>query len=160
MVENYWPDLDEKISTKCVFDFVQTLEEQIKLKYNGVINCSLEEITYKTYGMSATQRIMSDIKKIVGPEEDGGYIEKDRDKVTSRAFKEYKFLLYSSKYFFRVFDIKVGEFFPIEIRPAEEIDNVKHEYNEYYSEEEFKNKLLSLIRTKTVKDVINFMIEL
>lgn len=159
MTDNFWPDLDEKINTQCVFDFIRTLTEQIKEKYNGKIKCSLEEISYKTYGISTTQRSIRDIAKLLGPVEENGLIEKDKIKASIRVLKEYKFMLYNDNYFFRVFDLKIGEYFPVEIRPAEEIENKEHKYEEFYSDN-FVNQILSIIHTKTIKDVIRFMIEL
>ena len=158
MTDNYWPDLDTKIKTDCVFEFIKTLREQIKEKYNNKIDCSLEEIVYKNYGISGLHKSMCSIKTTLGPEEEQSIVEKNKKEVSVKAFKEYKFILFNDKFFFRVFDMRFGEFFPIGIRPVEELGDVfVQEFQEYYSEETFKSKIISLINTKTVKDVISYM---
>ena len=154
---NYWPDLDSEEGTKGVFAFIKILNEQIKEKYNNKIQCSLEEISYKTIGINSA---VLGINKLLGPTEEETPLEKGKNKVPVRQTKEFKFLIYNDKYFFRVFDIKIGEFFPVEMKPAEEINDMVKDYFEIESENVFKQQVYNYLNRKIIKDVIRYMVSL
>lgn len=157
---NLWPDLDADESTQCVFDFINVLREELKTKYDGKISCVIEEIIYKDLGIDGVHSAFRELKKIMGPSENLSLAEKNKDAVRIRPPKEYKFIISNDKCYFRLFDIKLGEYFPIMIRPAEGIlTNNNYEYYDIKTESDFKQNVVSFLHSKYVKDVIRYLTE-
>lgn len=158
---NLWPDLDTDESTKAIFGFVRLLKDELKKNYDGKIDCSLEEVVYREFGMNAMMNRFDDIRKAMGPIEGQTASEIDKEEVCINPPKEYKFMIFNENYFFRVFDIKMGEYFPVDIRPAEGISSkAKKDYYEIDNESSFKQEVLSFLHSKYIKDIIRYMLEI
>ena len=160
MEKNYWPDLGREENTKEIFKFINILKQQLIDKYNGKLNCSFEEIKYESNGIASMSEAVSHFKRIAIPQETKGSLETSKRKVDVRKCKEFKFLIYSNDYFFRVFDVKIGEYFPIQMRPGEELSNIDYNYCQVESFDAFRHRVQYYLNNKTIKDVISYMLSL
>lgn len=158
--ENLWPDIDDSSeSTSGIYAFIKDLKKDMEKKYKGVIRCSFDKITYASYGLNSTFKNFSSIKKLVGPQECKGDSELNKKELTIPEETEFKFLISNNNYFFRVFDVKMSSFFPVEIKPSENIDsNRRSEYEEVLSLEDFKEQVQHYIQTKYVKDMLRYLL--
>lgn len=160
MNKNYWPEIDDVPELgACVFKFVKELNEQLKAKYNGVISCSLIKKEYTSFGCKGLTKSLESISQLVGPQESKSKIEEARKEVDLPPLNEYKFLIYNKIYFFRVFDIKLGAYFPIEIKPADGIEkNQDPDYIEVRTVEQFEDMVASYLSDPYIRDIIRYMV--
>ena len=158
MEKNYWPDLQSEENTKGIFEFVNILKNQLHSKYDGKLNCSFEKIEYESNGVASLSSAVAGINKIMAPQEEKGVLEKSKKKVDVKKYNEYKFLIYNDNYFFRIFDVKIGEHFPIQMRPGEELSNIECDYIKVDSLAAFKHEVELYLSNETIKDVISYMI--
>ena len=90
---NLWPNLDSDESTKCVFEFINLLREELNTKYDGKIACAFEEIIYKDLGIDGVHSAFRELKRVMGPSENQSLDEKNKDEVRIQPPKEYKFII-------------------------------------------------------------------
>ena len=158
---DFWPDLTQDESTKCVFDLVKTLKEQLSKKYGGKIDCSLTEIEYSSSGIYGLNKSLMNISALVGPSEEKSPYEKDKKEIKANPTKEYKFLLVTEDYFSRLFDMEFGEFFPVRIKPTEGLTNGDQKgYMPIHSSDELNSVVLKYLQSQYVRDVIRYMLDI
>lgn len=159
--ENMWPDITADESTKCVFELFNELETQLKAKYDGKIQCQLEATVYKTQGfVSAVQRYHDIVESMTAPIETETGVEEGKEPVHIKSPTECKFIIYDERHFFRILDVKLGEYFPIEIRQARGISpNQDYKYVTVESGAEFRRVVSDCINSSYVKDVIRYMLK-
>lgn len=158
---DFWPDLTKDENTKCVFDLMKTLKEQLNKKYDGKIDCFLTEIEYSSSGLYEFNKSLKNISVLVGPSEEKSLCEKDKREIRVSPTKEYKFLLVTKDYFSRLFDMKFGEFFPISIKPTEGLVNGNQKgYITISSSDELDKTVFDYLQSQYVKDVIRYMLDI
>lgn len=159
--DSLWPDLDKDESTKCIYEFIKTLREDLKNRFEGKIDCSFDEIEYKSLGLNGFHETLAGLKNVMSPVQERSFVEKGKEEVRVSPPTERKFVLYNDKYFFRVFDVRLGAYFPVEIKPAEGIvKKQEYDYEEVESSSDFNCRVLSYLNSKYIKDVIRYMISL
>ena len=155
-----WPDLDSDESTTGAFEFIRKLREELKSKYEGKIDCSFDEIIYQSSSLNWFHHQSIELRKAMSPVQERSQNEKNKKEVCIPLPKECKFVLFNDAFFFRVFDVKIGAFFPVEIRPNEGIvSGQSWDYEEVDSASDFREKVLGYLNSKYVKDVIRYMIQ-
>lgn len=96
----------------------------------------------------------------MGPIEEKSATEKGKKPVKIAPPHVLKFMIFSNDYFFRVFDIKMRNFFPIEVKPREGIfPKNKDEFEEIQSMSAFKNFVYNCLNSDYIKDVLRYMTE-
>lgn len=157
----YWPSLERDESTKCIYEFMALLKEQLKSSFNGRIDCSFDTVTYKSNSFLELSTSVARISKAIDFQQEESLNEKGREAVRIQPPVERKFVLFNDKYFFRVFDMKIGNYFPVEIKPAEGIIVGKDDgYKTIQSESDLKQEVLTYLNSKFIKDVLRYMINL
>ena len=159
--KDFWPDLTNGESTKLIRELIKTLNQQLKTKYDGKIDSSFDVIHYKDSGIYAMNQTFAGIARLVGPIEEKDECEKNKEEVKVKPLNEYKFVIFNENYFSRIFDIKFGEFFPVEIRPAEGIiPNQEPKYKEIYNFSELEDVVQNYLQSQHVQDVIRYMLDI
>lgn len=160
---NYWPDIDKEESTEVVFDFVKMLNKQLEDKYQKSIKCKLSPVQYDSKAsLFASKELSNSMKSLLTPiaglSELPSAEEKNKKEVSLPSPKEYKFLVFDDYCFFRVFDIKASNYYPLYIKPAEGI-TINDDYIKVDNQADLERTIYSYLNSQYLKDVIRYMVE-
>ena len=162
--KEYWPDIKTGENTKSVFDFVNRLALMLEKKFEDKIECKLEEIHFKG---SDFYKTISKIGQVVSgtpfsiETEPMSLEDGKRKEFHMPELREYKFVIYNKDYFYRVFDIKMSDCFPVFIRPAQDIADTfdTNNYKEIMTENELEEIIALYLKSNVVIRVLSYMLQ-
>ncbi len=158
MSNNVWPDLNEEMKTTQVVIFVQKLIDDLEDMYEGKIKGKILQIEYES-NLPKALAYISDMSKKIGVKEKT-YECENTEEIKTFSDKSYKFILYTEKNYYRLFEITVSEFFPVKIYPRNTIfDDEENKPIIVDNQQEFESKIISIIRSEFVRNLIMKMLD-
>lgn len=152
--DNLWPSINDVEETNSISSFICKLESELTNQFSGKIKSKFILVEFEE---SPAEIMESTIRRIPfnQSKEKSDEIETGRNAVNTKKTKRYKFMIFSDSYFFRVFDIDMGDFFPVFYYPFGD----ENKCSTVDSELDLEQRIQITIKSSAVKNAICFILK-
>ena len=119
-MDNPWPVVDKAVPSNDAMDYLNETTKIIKDMYNGKLQSSISKVTYVLSGFNRSAELIKGMKYLVGTEKNDPEYKEQKNIEEGRepayiSQNNYKYEIYNDHLYYKLFVLKLSEFYPISI---------------------------------------------